>query len=186
MKRAYLVPLLTFWLILPSFGKEVAGVQVPDAATVQDTALVLNGAGVRTRFFVKVYVGALYLKNREQTPPGVIAAAGPKSVRLHIVHSEIAAERMTSALNDGFNANNSPAELQALASRIEQFRAMFPTLRRGDRVHLDLLSDGNTEVWVNDAKRGAIAGADFQKALLLIWLGDKPVDKNLKQALLEQ
>ncbi len=164
-------------------AKEVAGVQVPDTVTVQGTPLVLNGAGTRTRFFVKVYVGALYLPAPQQTTEDVLAAAGPKSVRLHL-QREVAGEQMNEALNEGFAANHTAAELEALKARIEQFRAMIPTLRRGDTVRLDFLTDGTTVVSINDGQRGTIAGADFQAALLKIWLGDRPADRGLKQAML--
>lgn len=184
IRHASLAALL--FLATPAGAKDIAGVQIPEIANVEDNALLLNGAGVRSRFFVKVYVGALYLKNRETEAAAALAAPGPKSVRLHIVHSEISAEQLTSALHDGLSANNTAAEVEALTPRINQFRALFPTVRRSDLVRLDLLSDGQTEVWVNQVKRGAVPGADFQTALLRVWLGDKPVDKSLKQAMLGQ
>lgn len=167
------------------FGADVAGVRIPDTATVDATALALNGAGVRTRFFVKAYVGALYLPSRQTTAEAALAAPGPKSVRLHIVH-DISADRLSAALNDGFAENNTPAELERLKDRMQRFAALIPAVRKGDVVRLDLLTDGTAEAWINDAKRGAITGADFQQALLKIWLGEKPVDKSLKQAMLGQ
>jgi len=186
MRLIYPAPMLMFVLLAaPAAAKEVAGVQVPEAATVNGAALVLNGAGVRTRFFVKVYAGALYLPSRQTTAAAAIAAPAPKSVRLHIVH-DISADRLSAALNDGFAENNTPAELERLKERIQQFAALIPAVRKGDVVRLDLLSEGTTEAWINDAKRGTIAGADFQQALVKIWLGEKPVDKTLKQAMLGQ
>jgi hypothetical protein len=47
-----------------------------------------------------------------------------------------------------------------------------------------LLPRGDTRVWINDAQRGTVQGADFQRALLRVWLGNKPADTDLKQALL--
>lgn len=184
MRKLLLLVFSGLWLCVSADAKEVAGVQLPDTTTVQDSVLMLNGAGTRTRFFVKVYVGALYLPARQNTTDGVLAAAGPKSVRLHIVYKEVSADKMNEALNDGFAGNTSAAELEKLQPRIEQFRALIPTVRRGDTVRLDFLRDGTTEVWVNDARRGGIAGADFQRAVLRIWLGDKPADRSLKHAML--
>ncbi|MGV0976826.1 MAG: chalcone isomerase family protein, partial [Azonexus sp.] len=40
---------------------EVAGIKVDDQIKVGANELVLNGAGVRTKVFIKVYVGALYV-----------------------------------------------------------------------------------------------------------------------------
>lgn len=188
MKQRLLLPvlLLTFSLALSAAAKDVAGVAVPETAAVADRTLPLNGAGVRSRFFVKVYVGALYLPERAATMQAALATPLPKSVRLHIVYGEIPGDQLTQALQDGFAANQTAAELEALTTRIERFRALFPTVRRGDLVRLDLLPDGSTDVWINAERRGAIAGADFQNALLAIWLGEKPADKSLKRAMLGQ
>lgn len=185
MKQIVLGTLLAACLVAPAFAKEVAGVQVPETVTVQNTPLLLNGAGVRTRFFVKVYVGALYLKNRETAAPGVFSLPPPKSVRIHVLR-ELSSEQLNDALYDGLNNNHTPAEMDALQPRIKQLRELVPAVRRGDVVSINMLADGATELTVNDQRRGAIPGADFQAALLKIWLGDKPVDKSLKQAMLGQ
>jgi hypothetical protein len=165
-------------------AREVAGVNVPERVEVQGEALALNGAGVRSRFFVKVYVGALYLKQHAADPATAIRQSPPKSVRLHFLYKEVAAEKLVEAWNDGFKANTGPDVLAALEPRIAQFNALFPAVRKGDAIRLDLLSDGATRVSVNDQALGAIPGADFQQALLRIWLGEKPADASLKQAML--
>ena len=186
MNRAVFGLSIALLFLAGANAADVAGVQVPESVSVQGKPLILNGAGVRSRFFVKVYVGALYLPAKHQTTEAVLAGEAPKSVRLHIVYSEIAGDQMNDALNEGFTGNNSDAELAALKARIERFRAMIPTVRRGDTVRFDLLAGGTTEVWVNDALRGSVAGADFQRALLKIWLGDRPADRRLKRAMLGQ
>jgi hypothetical protein len=72
-------------------AKEMAGVSVPPTVSVHNAESSLNGAGVRTRFFVKVHGGALYLKYRVTT-----------------------ADKLTGAWNDGFTGNRTPAELEPL------------------------------------------------------------------------
>lgn len=167
----------------PALAKEVVGVNVPDAVTVGDTTLKLNGAGVRTRFFVKVYVGALYLNEPQTTAAAALAAPTPKSVRMHVLHDEIAAAKLVDAWNEGFRGNTSDAERAALQARIDTFNTLFPAVKKGDVVRLDLIGD-TTEVWINQERKGAIAGPDFQQALLKIWLGEKPVDAGLKRGML--
>ena len=46
---------------------EVAGVKLDDKASVGGQELVLNGAGVRTRVILKIYVGSLYLPAKATT-----------------------------------------------------------------------------------------------------------------------
>src|SRR5688572_27617935 len=84
----------------------VEDVNVPDSITVADSALVLNGAGVRKRFFVKVYVGALYLPSKETKAEAIVNAPGAKSVRLHFLYSEVEAKKLADAWTDGFKSNS--------------------------------------------------------------------------------
>ncbi|MGL5395016.1 MAG: chalcone isomerase family protein, partial [Shewanella sp.] len=54
LTTALLFPLLTH-------AKEVSGVQVADSITLDAQTLQLNGAGVRSKFFMDLYVGSLYV-----------------------------------------------------------------------------------------------------------------------------
>jgi hypothetical protein len=168
----------------PALAVTVEGVNVPDTITVADTPLALNGAGVRKRFFIKVYVGALYLPAKESKVEAILASPGAKSVRLHFLYKEVDADSLTGAWNDGFKNNNTEAELAALAARIEQFNGMFRAVKSGETIFVDLLPGGETRVAINNEPRGSVTGADFQKALLKIWLGDKPADGDLKRGML--
>jgi hypothetical protein len=168
----------------PAFALTLEGVNLPDSITVGDAPLTLNGAGVRKRFFVKVYVGALYLPAQESKVDAILANPGAKSVRLHFLYKEVDAESLTSAWKDGFKNNNTEAELTALAPRIEQFNGFFRAVKSGETIFVDLLPTGETRVAINNQPRGSINGADFQEALLKIWLGDKPADADLKRGML--
>lgn len=171
------------FLATPALSKEVAGVNLPDLVTVGNAPLKLNGAGVRTRFFIKVYVGALYLNEPQTTAAAALAAPAPKSVRMHVLYDEISAAKLIDAWNEGFRANTGEAERAALQPRIDAFNALFPAVKKGDVVRLDLIGD-TTEVWINQERKGTVAGPDFQQALLKVWLGDKPVDAGLKRGML--
>jgi hypothetical protein len=51
-------------------------------------------------------------------------------------------------------------------------------------VHLDYLPDVGTRVVVDGQERITIPGEDFFRAMLHIWIGDKPVDGRLRDAML--
>ncbi len=53
-----------------------------------------------------------------------------------------------------------------------------------DAVEDDGLPASGTEVRINDEQRGIVAGNDFFRALLEIWLGSSPVSKSLKADML--
>jgi len=61
---------------------------------------------------------------------------------------------------------------------------MFPSLKEGDVVMLDYLPGKGTRVTIKGKVKGIIKGKDFNRALLDVWLGNKPADEDLKQAML--
>ena len=61
---------------------EVANVKYDTTLDLAGQKLVLNGAGIRYKFVVKVYTAGLYLTHKASTTQEVLAAPGPK--RIHI------------------------------------------------------------------------------------------------------
>jgi long-chain acyl-CoA synthetase len=49
----------------PALAAEVAGIKVDEHVKLESVELVLNGAGLRTKAFFKVYVAGLYLAERK-------------------------------------------------------------------------------------------------------------------------
>ncbi len=98
----------------------------------------------------------------------------------------LAPDQLVDALNEGLKENNSEAELAAVKAQTDQLMAImksFGEAKEGNVVTLDFV-DGATVVGFNGAARGTIPGEPFNKALTKIWLGDKPVQADLKKALL--
>jgi len=163
---------------------EVGGAKLDDRASVGGQVLVLNGAGVRTRAIFKVYVGSLYLPEKAGTLDAVLARA-PRRVQLNLLRN-LSADQLVDALVDGLKENNSAAELEAVKAETgELVRIMktFGEVKEGSVVTLDFV-DGTTRIAQDGAARGSVAGEPFNRALLRIWLGDKPVQADLKKAML--
>lgn len=186
-----LAPLLALLIVLSvAQASELAGVTVPDAVktNADGIELKLNGAGIRERFFMDIYVGALYLPQPARDSAAVLEQRGAKRMSMHFIYKEIEAEKLVAAWNEGFEKNLPPEQFRALRPRIANFNGLFPTLRKGDRVDIDILpradKGATTQVWLNGTLRGKVGGGDFARALLQIWLGEHPVDADLKQALL--
>jgi hypothetical protein len=57
-------------------------------------------------------------------------------------------------------------------------------LKKGGVVLLDYLPGAGTRITVNGQERITIKGEDFFQALLRIWIGKKPVDGRLRDAML--
>lgn len=160
--------------------------QFPDTVTLPGTekALQLNGIGYRKKFFIKVYIGALYLENKVNSREAVLAQNGPNRVLMHFVYGEVSGEKLANGWNEGFEANRSEEQLAGLRERINAFNAMFPTVHENDVIMLDYIPGTGTRVTIKGEEKGVIAGEDFNKALLDIWLGEEPADGGLKDAML--
>lgn len=168
-----------------ALAKEVAGVTLPETITLgARPPLVLNGAGIRSKFFIKVYVGALYLPAPVRDVDAVLRHTGPVAMHMHFLHSEVTKEKLVSAWNEGFEANLDASERARLDGRIGRFNELFRTVHKGDVIRLDYLPGAGTTVTINNEARGVIDGEDFMQAWLRIWLGKQPADADLKQGLL--
>jgi hypothetical protein len=176
--------LLCLALAFPAFAAEVAGVKFEE--TLQPQGLVLNGAGLRKRFFFQVYAIGLYLPKKTADAGDAVALPGAKRIRIHMLR-DVGAAEFSQALADGIRANHSEAEVKALEPRIKQLGAIMAQIgeaKKGMAIALDF--DGRaTQLVVQGKPAGQpIPGEDFYRALLRIWLGDKPVQDDLKKKLL--
>ena len=164
---------------------EVAGVKVDETARTATTDLVLNGAGLRKKLFFKVYVAALYVPRKTGNTGEILDSREPRRVTLQLLR-DLDADSFVGALKEGLRLNHSDSELAVLKQDIDQFELIMRKVgnaKEGDRVVLDFTADG-TAVGFNGLARGNIAGAAFGRALLKVWIGDKPVAPELKRALL--
>ena len=172
---------------LSANAAEVAGVKLDDKTQVESRDLVLNGAGLRKRFaVVKVYVIGLYLAEKKTDAAAVLALAGPKRAEIHMLR-DVDANTFTEALVEGLRANHSEADFKALEPRVKELSdimAQIGEAKDGMTLALDWTGAG-TRLAVNGKPAGKpIAGEDFYRALLRIWIGDKPVQDDLRKALL--
>jgi long-chain acyl-CoA synthetase len=167
-----------------ALAAEVGGVKLGDKATVGGQELVLNGAGIRTKLMFKVYVGSLYVPAKASSAAAVYAKA-PRRVQLDMLR-DVSADQMLEALVDGIKDGNPPADVAAVKPQSDQLASILKgigQLKEGNVLTFDFV-DGATRVGLNGADKGSIAGEAFNKALLNAWLGDKPVQADLKKAML--
>ena len=165
---------------------EMNGVQVPDTIKVGSADLVLNGAGLRTRAIFKVYVGALYLPEKKSAAAEVLAMKGAKRVAMHLLR-DLTAAQVAGAL-DNMGDNLSDAEREKLKPQIDELKAVMESVGEAKEksvITIDFVPGSGTRVALNGAQKGkTIAGDELYAALLRIWIGDKPVDRDLKSGML--
>jgi Chalcone isomerase-like len=165
---------------------EVVGQRIPDQITLDDTELVLNGAGIRTLVFLKIYVGALYLPTKQTTAANVLASNGAKRLALHLLR-DLSAAQISSALDDMSN-NLAAAEREAFKDRFLELKATMAAVgaaKKNSILTIDFTPSAGLRIALDGVQKGnTIEGEAFYRALLGIWLGDKPVDSALKRGML--
>ncbi len=164
-----------------SMALEIAGVTVPDNL---DTDLQLNGAGIRSKFFFKIYIAELYLEHPASNAAAVLDDTGRKLMVMHILYDEVSREKLISGWNEGFEGNLSEEQFKELSAEISQFNDLFVDVHEGEQIVLDYQAGQGTMVTIAGKKMGTVAGAAFNRALLSIWLGENPVTDSLREELL--
>ena len=165
---------------------EVAGIKLANGKTIEGQNLVLNGAGLRTLALFKVYVAALYLGKKNNNADDIINSTAPQCIEL-VLKRDVDAKTISSSFRDALKQNLSKDELQNLDARLNELEGAINNIRQikeGDRLCIDFAGNGLTRIWFNDALKETISGDSLSSALLKIWLGKKPVQDNLKKALL--
>jgi hypothetical protein len=178
---------LAFTAMLTSNGyaASVAGSDVADSITVSDTPLILNGAGLRTRLGLKLYVGALYLEQPDSRADSIIEADRAMAISLKIRSRLLNRKKMKKALRDGFEKSTG-GDTAALQQRIEKMLAMMDSkIVKGDHYLLAYTPGQGTTLSRNgESADQPIEGLDFKQALFGIWLSDNPAQASLKKAML--
>jgi hypothetical protein len=180
--------LIALAVVLPARAAvDVSGYKFEDTAKVAGKDLKLNGAGMRTKFVIKVYAAGLYLPEKKSTVIDVLKQDGPRRITL-IMARDVSSEDFGKAFMDGLNENVDKAEKSKIVSQIGKFGEMFAMvdgLKKGDVLHIDWVPASGTYIELNGKKLiENVPDITFYNALMRIWLGDKPVDRSLKPALL--
>ena len=163
----------------------LAGIAFATLAPAADE-LSLNGSGIRKRVFFEVYSIGLYLPKKTSSAEEAISTPGPKRIDIKMLR-DVSAEQFSGALAEGIRANHSEADARALEPSVKQLTAIMAEVQEAKKgMVISLGWNGKaTQLRVDGKATGApIEGEDFYRALMRIWLGDKPVQDDLKKALL--
>ncbi|HLU77351.1 MAG TPA: chalcone isomerase family protein [Burkholderiales bacterium] len=190
--RSFIRTLLAAALLSASIAQaavQVGGVDFQPELGAQKGMLALNGAGLRTRVGFKVYAMGLYLRAPLTDAAAIIGDKGEKRIRI-VLTRDLEAKQFGDALLTGLEKNHEPDELAALKPATDALigaLAAVGEVASGTEILLDQLANGATRLVVNGQQQGHdIADVKFYPALLRIWLGVRPADHDLRDALLRQ
>jgi hypothetical protein len=178
------VMMVVVFLVLPVSAQALSayGIQVENTVVVNGQTLQLNGFGLRSKWFVRVYVGSLYLNRQTGNGMEVINNQGEKLIRLSFLHSRVTRNKIIEAINEGFARN---AGRFADSADAQRFHNLFvKDFFRGDVLDLVFSSDGSVTVKLNNAVLGTIESRPLQSALLKTFFGMYPADEALKAGML--
>jgi hypothetical protein len=183
-----------FILAAPLLAQDVTepGSGVRFAARDGDKALV--GLGLRTRTFLKVKVYAIGLYVADSALAGPLAAYKgqtsspafykalvegdfPKEVRLRFTR-ELSANQIQEAMRE--------ALAKADKARVDQFVSYFPTIKQGDECVIRWAPGGTLETVMAGAAKPPIADPAFAAAVFGVWLGEKPIQEDVKKGLVSR
>ncbi len=184
MKKMLVVIFFALTITAPVQAKEIGGMNLSDTIVAGKEQLVLNGAGLRKKFFVKAYAGGLYLKTKENDAQRIVNADEPMAIRLQFIYDGVSCKQLVEGWNEGF-ANATNGNLGSIKESADTFNSFFTEdARKGDVYDIIYTPGEGVHVSIKGKLMGVISGLDFKKALFAIWLGEKPVDSALKQGML--
>lgn len=190
MIRNFLLGLVLLAVANAAFAQAilVEGVKFEPSATVGGQNIVLNGAGLRSRLFIKVYAAGVYVPQKSNDPAVLLGQSGTRRILIGMLR-DVGAETFANSLLESLAANHSEKQMAEFKPQIDQLLTAIRSVgeaKKGDTIQLDYTSDVGTRMAVNGKPLGepVAGGAAFFNALLRIWIGDKPADTSLKKAML--
>lgn len=164
---------------------EIEGVHFPDSIELDGRRLALNGTGLREVYIIKTWVAALYT-NAPAYSAAAVVGDGDRRIAITLL-ADLSIDRLGRSLLDALRRNHEPEQLSAIEPQIQAFVAALqsigPTVK-GDTLAIDMVQ-GTTRISFNDMAVGdPIPGPSFRDALLRAFVGDEPVDDNLRRSLL--
>ncbi len=166
---------------------DIKGARFDETYQLGNQALSLNGVGIRVKVIVDVYAAGLYVPQKGKDAGSLLGQGGPKAMQIVLLR-DLTGEDFADAMVKGFNKNNSSADQTRFQAKLDEIRSVMlgmGKVKKGSVIHIDFTPGVGTGVTINGVHQGPVIASDeFFTALLRIWLGNSPVDSDLKDALL--
>lgn len=172
MMRTVIPALLALFLALPVGAGTLADVTLPDKADANGKSLVLNGMGLRKKFVIKVYVGGLYLPQKEKSAAKVLGADAPRRMVLSFIY-DVSKDQMCDAWDEGLEANtpNASAEVE---KNFKTLCTWMDGVGKGQQLVMTYIPGEGTHVEVGGKAKGTLPGKPTADAILSTWIGKDP------------
>lgn len=166
---------------------EVNGVKFDNEITLRGNKLLLNGAGTRYKFVVKVYAAGLYVPARISTPEAAWDTKTPRAFKV-VMLRDIDANELGKLLTDGMQKNATREEFGKAIPGTLKLAELFAAKKKlvaGDNFIIEWAPGIGTSVVINGKPEfEPVKEPEFFSSLMKIWFGKSPADYQLKDALL--
>jgi long-chain acyl-CoA synthetase len=166
---------------LTAEARDLYGVTVGESLDIEGQKMALFGAGLRSKLFVKVYVGGLYLSDKGIKPSEILESPIPKAIKLHFKR-DVDMGKIRAAWSEGF-ANNCSTNCEVFKKDLEKINDAMSDMKEKETMSF-FFSPDKVSVYKNDVKKIDVASKGLARQILAIFLGDKPADKDLKKGML--
>ena len=173
---------------LPVQALEMAGTTIPDSVASDSAArrLTLAGDNMTHRRYMPFYGVALHLA--QQRPQRAVLVQGLAACRITLVWfaSNLSADDVRAYFTERFDSPGAdPEVLTRIQPRVEQLLSLLTPVERGTTMTFDYDPDRGMLFSVDGVPKGALAGVEFNRRLLGLWLGDD-ADPESREALLAE
>lgn len=183
MKKMILFSAL-FFALASNAQVRVGGAALPEHEEFSEERLVLNGAGIREKFWINLYAAGLYLDQKSKDANYVLESNRPAAIKLHILSDLITSKKMVEAVTEGFQ-NSTDGNTAPIQREIDKLLGFFEEdIGKNDVFDLVYLPTKGLVAYKNGIEKGVVKGKDFKKAFFGIWLSNRPADDDLKEKLL--
>ncbi len=182
MRSVPVAILLSLCLALPAVAANLGDVTMPDSVQVGDQTLVLNGMGLREKFFIDVYVAGLYLPQKQTSGQAILSSDTPRRTVMHFVF-DVDKGKICGAWDESLEANVPKASAD-LEKDFQTLCSWMEDLGKGQEMTFTYVPGTGTEVEVKGQSKGTIEGKPFADAIFASWIGDHPATAKLKKGLL--
>jgi hypothetical protein len=166
---------------------KLAGFELPQKINIHNKELKLNGAAIRTKFFIQTYIISLYSEKTLTDEKTAIHGDAERSLRMQIITplatSKAVSENIQSGMKEGLGDVYYKQKdlVEDLRDVIEKSGVQYK-----DTIDIYYTQEGELKLYKNETEIYSNKdGKLFAQTIFNMYLGSRPKDNKIKQALLK-
>jgi len=166
---------------------KLAGIELPQKINLNGTDLFLNGAAVRSKFFVQTYIISLYAARSLKDEKEVIESNVERSLRMQITTPLATSKAVSENIQNGMKDSLGSLYYEQ-KDLIEDLRSVIENsgVQYKDTIDIYYTKNEELKLYKNDQEIYFNKnGRALAESILGMYVGKKPKDKKIKDALLK-